>query len=81
MAAVCACWRQADLGAAAGPVLGYTVLQLQLPSSTILLTQATLHAIAACVSCCPCGDHANGGRQRLRIEAADEGADEHEAEK
>ena len=58
-------WWQADLGAAAGPVIGYTVLQLQLPSSTILLTQATLHAIAAFVSCCPCSDYALSGRHRL----------------
>lgn len=83
----------ADLGAAMGPVLGYTVLQMRLPPSTILLTQATLHAAAACVSCCACGGaQAQGGPQLLRAQAADpdesaaqlamemEGAEEEEME-
>lgn len=47
-------------------MLGYAVLQLALPPSTILLTQASLHAVAACVSCYSCSAHRHGGRERLR---------------
>lgn len=55
-----------DLGAAVGPMLGYAILQLQMPPSSILFTQAMLHAVAACVGCCdPAGGSASGGRLRL----------------
>ena len=56
-----------DLGAAVGPMLGYAILQLQMPPSFILLTQALLHAAAACVGCWGTTNTSTsrGGRQRL----------------
>ena len=56
-----------DLGAAVGPMLGYAILQLQMPPSFILLTQALLHAAAACVGCWATTNTSTsrGGRQRL----------------
>ena len=45
-----------DLGAAVGPLLGYSLLQLNLPASCILLVQSVLHAIAGGLSgVCPGG--------------------------
>ena len=56
-----------DLGAAVGPMLGYAILQCHMPPSSILLTQATLHATAAFVGCCSTsrGGRARSGRLRL----------------
>ena len=41
----------ADLGAAMGPMVGYAVLQLNMPPSSILCIQMLLHGVAAGVSC------------------------------
>ena len=39
-----------DLGAAVGPLLGYALLQAELPPSAVIATQATVHAIATLVA-------------------------------
>ena len=50
-------WREApllvqgnDLGAAVGPVLGYALLQMGLPASSVLAAQSIIHAAAALVA-------------------------------
>lgn len=55
-------WREApllvqgqDLGAAAGPVLGWGLLQAGLPPSSVLLAQATVHGGAALVAVAAAG--------------------------
>ena len=57
-------------------MLGYAILQMRMPPSSILFTQAALHAAAACVGCnCACVPR-RSGRFRLREEGVAEAVEE-----